>query len=769
MAKNCKSCGESYDLGPAAVTPSVEDADDFCMKCSAKKKKKKKFYIRRSKSCEPYPTGVHPCDCSCQPCFESRKARIVFANPETCDTSCGVDETGLETYAGKKKLPRGPMECYPFTKDAFARINRTFGFPKVGGLSRTEIVNVVLAEGQPITNDNYGTLIAHPVWNEKNLYDLENVELANNGLDVIGKPVPCGMEFYFGYPQCACSVDEIETLECNALLEDFIVPAVDATSEAVVRSYLGIAIDDKVIIRNKVDPNLTYTFRVSGATGDNTLILENEGDGGTPGTTYVAASDVEGEYAWCVEPFVNQSECFQAAETLCIRHLLGCDENGNSRKIQLTIDNEALVFDSACGGMTPKVIPKAITCVLLDSCFQVAPVTDICNRTPITITTLDDQKLLDEATAALLSENANPLITICGHTFNLDLINSEVGALIVIPDFNPEEIVTFDKNCTVCIPEDCCFQCNPQVRYPVEDYFPPGKNDALTVIIPSTIITTFGEYKLSVAKHPDTAADLLLVHDNTTNVVTAAYAADGTPLVLGDLPGDPNEYSYNMLDYCSQESTCPVDAQYEEDINVRFYDLILGEQISFNYHTQIDVYQCFEVGSPGEALTSTQYGIMGHFVGPSRTSAIAFGEEIFGQVAPEPDGFKTYDAISNYKKRTFALFYPTCVRITTKPTILLLVEDKWDTVSEEWTFASSTTVTVPTGAASRYSVGQKVRFKQTTGVVKQTTITVVADTLLTFLDAVVVNESIYDKFTQLFPKTKILQMETTSMLRVQNI
>lgn len=773
MSKKCKNCGDDYELGPATYPHTVEDSDEFCTGCKSKststRRRRRKVFVPTK--CEPFPTGIHPSGCSCQPCFESRKASIVYSNPESCATTCGVDETGLESYQGKKFLPKGPAQCYPFTKDSFAKINRTFSFPKVGSFSRTEILNVVLADGQPITHAEYGTLVARPVMGEENfgLYDLYNLELANNGLDIIGKPVPCGKEFYFGYPQCACSVDEIETLECNALLEDFEVPEVSSTSEAVVKSYLDINIDDIVVIRNKVDPSLVYSFRVSGATGTNTLILENQGSGGIPGTIYAAASDVEGEFAWCVAPLVDQSACAQSTETTCIFHLLGCNEDGQGKKIRGTIENEALLYDPVCGGWTPKVVSKPIVCVLLDSCFQVAPVTDICNRVAITITTLDDQKLLDNATSALLSDNAQPLITICGYVFSLDLTSSIVGALLVTPDFNPAEIINFDKNCKVCVPEDCCFQCAPQVNYPVEEYFPPGKNQALTVIIPNDIITVFGEYKLSVAKRPDNQENILLVHDNTTNVVTAAYAADGSTLVLGDLPGDPNEYSYNSLDYCQQESTCPVDASYEEDINVRFYELIYGEQVSLNYHTQFDVYQCYEVGSPGQALTSTQYGIMGHFVGPSKTSEIAFGEEVFGQVAPEPDGFKTYDAISNYKKRTFALFYPTCVRITTVVTILLLVEDLWVPVSDSFIYASTTTATVPTGAADRYEVGDKIRFHGETGDQVQTTISVVADTLLTFADAVVPNEKIFDIWTQKFPKDKILQMESTSMFRTQII
>lgn len=776
----CEDCGK--DLDGEVVAAHGASSSTTCTSCGSSRHTHshstshthRHRRSRRARSCSSNPTvptsaslfaGEHPGGCTCFTCNRTRSYRVAA----TVKESCPCDENSLECFGSASIIPKAPTECYPFTKDSFARINRTFSFPKVGAVARTEILNVALAEGQPISHDNYGTLIAHPVQSQPGLYDLENAELANNGLDVIGKPVPCGKEFYFGYPQCACALDETATLECNALLEDFTVPEIGETSEAVVISYLDLVIDDIVVIRNKVDPSLVYSFRVSGATGSNTLILENQGSGGVVGTTYVAASDVEGEYAWCVAPLVDQSACAQSSDTTCILHLLGCNEDGAGRKIRGTIENEALLYDPVCDGWTPKVVSKPIVCVLLDSCFQVAPVEDICNRTPITITTLDDQKLIDNATEALLSDNAEPLISICGYLFSLDLTNSVVGALIVTPDFNPAEITNFDKNCKVCVPEDCCFQCAPQVHYPVEAYFPPGKNDAITLVIPNDIITGFGEYKLSIAKRPDDESNILLVHDNTTNVVTAAYDSAGSPLVLGDLPGDVNEYSYNTLDFCQNESTCPVDAQYEEDINVRFYDLVYGEQISFNYHTQFDVYQCYEVGSPGQALTSTQYGIMGHFVGPSKTSAIAFGDELFGQVAPEPDGFKTYDAISNYKKRTFTLFYPTCVRITTVATILLLVEDLWLPVSDSFVYASSTTITVPTGAADRYEIGDKVKFIGETGTQQSTTISNVADTLLTVADAVVPNEILYDVFIQKVPNDKIFQMETTSMFRTQII
>jgi hypothetical protein len=55
--------------------------------------------------------------------------------------------------------------------------------------------------------------------------------------------------------------------------------------------------------------------------------------------------------------------------------------------------------------------------------------------------------------------------------------------------------------------------------------------------------------------------------------------------------------------------------------------------------------------------------------------------------------------------------------------------DGWVPVSDTWTYASATTITVPSGAASIYSVGDKVKITQTTA--KYFYITGVADTTLT--------------------------------------
>jgi hypothetical protein len=58
-----------------------------------------------------------------------------------------------------------------------------------------------------------------------------------------------------------------------------------------------------------------------------------------------------------------------------------------------------------------------------------------------------------------------------------------------------------------------------------------------------------------------------------------------------------------------------------------------------------------------------------------------------------------------------------------------IITDGWNSAGETWTYASATTITVPTGAVSRYAIGDKIKWTQTT--VKYGVIIAVADTLLT--------------------------------------
>jgi len=75
------------------------------------------------------------------------------------------------------------------------------------------------------------------------------------------------------------------------------------------------------------------------------------------------------------------------------------------------------------------------------------------------------------------------------------------------------------------------------------------------------------------------------------------------------------------------------------------------------------------------------------------------------------------------------------------------ISDGWIPANQTWTYASSTTITVPSGAASIYSVGDKIKFTQTTA--KYFYIVAVADTLLTLTggtDYTVTNATISSKY-----------------------
>ena len=69
----------------------------------------------------------------------------------------------------------------------------------------------------------------------------------------------------------------------------------------------------------------------------------------------------------------------------------------------------------------------------------------------------------------------------------------------------------------------------------------------------------------------------------------------------------------------------------------------------------------------------------------------------------------------------------------------------WLDVGEAWSYASASTITVPTDATTKYSVGMRVKITQATGGTKYFRISIVAATLLTLespLGSVVANEAI---------------------------
>jgi len=80
--------------------------------------------------------------------------------------------------------------------------------------------------------------------------------------------------------------------------------------------------------------------------------------------------------------------------------------------------------------------------------------------------------------------------------------------------------------------------------------------------------------------------------------------------------------------------------------------------------------------------------------------------------------------------------------------LVFIPSDGWVSANETWTYASATTITVPSGAASKYAVGNHIRWKQG-GSYKYGTIKTVADTLITIItntDYTVANAAITDNY-----------------------
>lgn len=581
---------------------------------------------------------------SCSPCDPCAPTSSVVYNQSPCN----------------KSMPMPSAGCAPTCEapPLYVKTASDFTYPDKGFGATVAILNVRLAEGQAITHPKYGTLYVAAVLDETNgYYELENRDVTDPTL--IGRPVPCDTIFNIGSPS---TIATFGGGGCNHLTIDFTIPAIGGTAPAKVESLAGLTIGDSIIIRSKANPSLAYTYTLSGVQGTDTLILTNDGEGGTPYNALNAGS--EGQYGWCVESLSDQSICQQAVDTTCITHLLGCDPQGNIKKINGIAANQALVYDTTCGGYVNKVIPETTICVNLQTCFQIT-VPETCIVTPVYITTSNDTLLLAEAAASVLSDNASPIVYICDKPFTIDLDQSSVGTIKVIPAYTPTQTDYFDTNCLVCVPEDCCSQCAPQINYPDSDYYPPGRDIASSVAIPSGLFTAVGEYKLSIVKTADLSANIFLVHNNASNAIIAAYNDQGVSITI---PAGVNNLSYHRLEYCHNDA-CPVDAQYDEDVNMQI-GLPAGILAQYNHNAQYAVYNCNSIGV--NPISTTQTSMVHTMVGPTVVSAVSDGSDPWG--IPQPDGvFHNYRQFTAYNRRTLALFRGQCLVVVVIPRLLVNV------------------------------------------------------------------------------------------------
>ena len=86
------------------------------------------------------------------------------------------------------------------------------------------------------------------------------------------------------------------------------------------------------------------------------------------------------------------------------------------------------------------------------------------------------------------------------------------------------------------------------------------------------------------------------------------------------------------------------------------------------------------------------------------------------------------------------------------------IRSGWIPANESWAYASANTITVPSGALSKYSVGDYIKWTQTTG--KYGHIIAIADTLLTILGDAVANAAISaNSYSKSCSPTELSRME----------
>jgi len=585
-------------------------------------------------------------------CETSKMVNTIPTISQQCNSSCspcgGLDTITYNQTACPASMPLPSASCSTgcSAPELYAQTDSDFTFPDQGFGATVAISNVKLAVGQAITAERYGTLYVEAILDScAGYYEVKNIDISDPML--IGRPVPAGTVFFLGAPATIATFGS--SGGCNPLVADFIVPTVGTTAPAKVTSLAGLSINDEIILRSKANPSLAYTYKLTGISGVDTLILKNEGEGGTP-FSIIDAGDNE-VWEWCVESTSSLSLCEQAVSTTTIKSLIGCDVDGNTKKITSTSDNQALVYSTALGGYVNKTIPEAVTCVTLETCFQLSPGAH-CVAPATFITTSNDTQLLGEAAAAVLSENANPIITICDKEFYIDLDASSVGNIKVIPNHEVTVLEQYDTTCQVCIPADCCTQCDPQIIYPDPLYFPPGKNEAMNVAIPTALFTATGEYKLSLVKSADLLSNIILVHNPANNSIIAAYNSLGASIAI---PSGADLLAYKQNLIYEHKDACPVDAQYDRDVTLQISNIPSGMRILYNHNTQVAIYPCATPGVGGTEISSTQMHNTHMFVGPAVQSAVSAGSDPWS-ISLGSGIAHTYDPYAGYNRRTVVLF-----------------------------------------------------------------------------------------------------------------
>lgn len=584
----------------------------------------------------------------------------------TCwQETCVCDKYGMP-------LPKAPTHNMVSDNSLFVTVVRDFIYPEPGFWAPVELMGASVADCQPLASKKYGELhVRYTTDKDGNeQVNLENKDVSGEFADLVGRPVPCGTEFY---PASSSISSTLSTSNCNELTADFHIPPVSSTSPAVVTSFQNFAIGEQAVIRNKLNPSIAYIYKVLSFSGTNKIILQNENQGGPIGDTLFADPDCDGTYAWCVESFDQQSIADQAIETQCVRYLLGIDENDNPVKIRGGVNNDTPVYDTDCGGYTNQVIENASGCRNLTSCFQLPTYgDDPCDRPTIYIETSEDEFILSGLAEALLTETGYPVVKICDYEFIVDLADSSPGAIAIIPTFpNPDAVIKFDESCKVCIPEDCCTQCSPQIGYPIAELSPnapggfgSGLNLGAGMTIPIAAMPAAGDYRFTIVRSLDESTFHLFAHDPVTGSVTAAYDPTGAPIDLNTLDGDVNtDYYYYNASYCNGEK-CPVSAEIKDGVTSAIRQMQDGFCLNLNHYGLIELSSCLFDAVP----RATQYNNSMFFDTPLKIANIAnqnFGEAWIA--ASGPGLLQPLNTQGQDKSRIFQLNVGECVELKITP------------------------------------------------------------------------------------------------------
>lgn len=615
----CASCGDSISgsIATGEFLPTLEQTVSKCGKCS-----KVHTYTPKNTSCIS--------DCL------SYNEMPTIVPPRA--TACGT------------------------RTDLFARVDKSFSYPAAGSAVEVQITNVALTEGQPLTSEKYGTLYVFAILDEKcGVYELEN--RGDTDVDLVGKQVPAGVEFWTGSGGTG-SIPSSSS--CTELTKDFRIPAVGLTGVAEVSSLAEFQANSPAIIRLKANTAIAYRFTVVSTIGTSQVELRNDGQGGPVGTYITADSDCDGSLDWCIEPLEGGSICEQASVATGLPFILGCDGGTGVLKIAGNTDKQVLAWDDEQDHFALFQIPDLAACVNLTSCFQVAPWAG-CAAIPVYITTSDDQLLLDRAEAALLSGFADPRVTICGDDFSVDVEASSVGSIVILPTFNPVAVKMYDENCQVCVPPDCCFQCNPQVEPPVEDYTFSGKFVGGAPKLPAGILAVQGsnEYKFRIVTDPVLNALATNQYNSANNAYMQTYNTNGAVYV----PSTPaDSLVLDRVQYCN-DGPCPLLITHGVDLTLDVLGMIANLEFSFNLRSLVTVYNCNDID--GTQIRPTQHQILFPFKGPTRTSTTSLGaDRSWGVGTPAT---KTFSAQSGEAERSIEVYPGECFVAITELTLLVYV------------------------------------------------------------------------------------------------